>query len=66
MRSLQGSTALVAQQTPDGSEDQQEEWTWKDAKGNIRTRQELDDILAEHSRWVESQGKSGSTSGSES
>ena len=61
MRSLQGSTALVAQQTPDGSEDQQEEWTWKDAKGNIRTRQELDDILAEHSRWVQSEGKSGTS-----
>ena len=52
-------TALVAQQTTHGSEDQQEEWTWKDAEGNIRTRQELDDILAEHSRWVESEGKSG-------
>ena len=52
-------TALVAQQTTDSSEDQQEEWTWKDAKGNIRTRQELDDILAEHKDWVLSEGKSG-------
>ena len=52
-------TALVAQQTTDSSEDQQEEWTWKDAKGNIRTRQELDVILAEHKHWVQSEGKSG-------
>ena len=52
-------TTLVAQQTTDGSEDQQEEWTWKDAEGNIRTRQELDDILAESSHWMESSGKSG-------
>ena len=54
-------TGLVAQQTSDSSEDQQEEWTWKDAKGNIRTRQELDDILAEHKDWVESEGKSGAS-----
>ena len=52
-------TTLVAQQTTDSSEDQQEEWTWKDAKGNIRTRQELDEILAEHKHWVQSNGKSG-------
>ena len=52
-------TGLVAQQTSDSSEDQQEEWTWKDAKGNIRTRQELDEILAEHKHWLESKGKSG-------
>ena len=52
-------TALVAQQTTDSSEDQQQEWTWKDAKGNIRTRQELDDILAEHKHWVQSEQKSG-------
>ena len=52
-------TALVAQQTTDGSEGQEEEWTWKDAKGNIRTRQELDDILAEHKHWIQSVRKSG-------
>ena len=54
-------TALVAQQTTDSSEDQQEEWTWKDAQGNIRTRQELDDILAEHKHWVQWGGKSGTS-----
>ena len=54
--------ALVAQQLTDSSEDQEEEWTWKDGyKGNIRTRQELDDILVEHKHWVQSEGKSGTS-----
>jgi hypothetical protein len=32
---------------------QQKEWTWRDSEGKTRTRAELDEILAEHKRWLE-------------
>jgi hypothetical protein len=35
------------------------EWTWKDAKGNVRSRADLDAILAQHNRWLDSDRKSG-------
>jgi Pentapeptide repeats (8 copies) len=38
---------------------QSKEWTWKDAKGNVRSRADLDKILAQHKLWLESGGTSG-------
>ena len=34
-------------------------WTWADAKGRIKTRQDLDNTLADHKQWVTSAGTSG-------
>jgi len=42
------------------SAQQQEEWTWKDRDGKVRSRADLDEILKQHKLWVESGGKSGS------
>jgi len=41
------------------SEEQPKEWTWKDAQGNVRSRADLDAILAQHKLWVDSACKSG-------
>ena len=42
-----------------GSGQQPEEWTWRDAKGNVRSRADLDTILAQHKLWLDSHEKSG-------
>jgi len=53
-------TALLSLSLPLGaSGEQQKEWTWGDANGNIRSRGDLDEILAEHKLWEVSNGKSG-------
>jgi len=41
------------------SRQQQEEWTWKDSSGKVRSRADQDRILALHKLWLESEGKSG-------
>lgn len=38
---------------------QQNQWTWKDGQGRVRSRGDLDKILAQHKLWVESKGKTG-------
>jgi hypothetical protein len=37
----------------------EKEWTWKDAHGKVRTRADLDRILTEHKRWLDTKGESG-------
>lgn len=34
-------------------------WTWKDREGKVRSRADLDSILAAHKRWLETEHKSG-------
>jgi uncharacterized protein YjbI with pentapeptide repeats len=52
--------ALLCLAVPARASGQQpQEWTWKDAKGNVRSRADLDAILAQHKLWLES----GMTSG---
>jgi Pentapeptide repeats (8 copies) len=34
-------------------------WTWKDSKGVVRPRAELDSIIADHRKWAESKGAQG-------
>lgn len=34
-------------------------WTWKDSDGVVRSRAELDAILLEHKKWVETKGSEG-------
>ena len=41
------------------SAQQQEEWTWKDRDGKVRSQADLDEILKQHKLWLDSQGKSG-------
>lgn len=38
---------------------QEEEWTWKDRDGNVRSRAELDKILRQHKIWADSNHKFG-------
>ena len=53
-------TPLLCVSVPARASGQQaKEWTWKDAKGNVRSRADLDAILAEHKLWLNSGGKSG-------
>src|SRR6516164_5893687 len=53
-------TALLALSLPlRASGEQQKEYTCDDANGNIRSRGDLDEILAEHKLWEVSNGKSG-------
>jgi uncharacterized protein YjbI with pentapeptide repeats len=40
--------------------DRQTNWTWKDGKGNLRSRADLDEILKQHARWLQSNRQSGS------
>lgn len=44
---------------PRASGQQPKEWTWKDAKGNVRSRSDLDKILAQHELWLDSDTESG-------
>src|SRR5581483_8151270 len=37
----------------------EKEWYWKDAHGKLRTRPDLDNILAEHKRWLDTKGEAG-------
>ncbi|MGA2672142.1 MAG: pentapeptide repeat-containing protein [Terracidiphilus sp.] len=36
-----------------------EPWTWKDATGTVRSQAELDSILSENTKWVNSGGREG-------
>ena len=38
---------------------QPKEWTWKDAKRNVRSRADLDAILAQHDTWLDTSGEIG-------
>ena len=52
--------ALACLWLPLGAQGQQQKpWTWKDRNQMVRSRADLDEILAQHKLWVESKGKSG-------
>ncbi len=34
-------------------------WTWQDGTGVVRSRAELDSILSEHQKWVNTKGTEG-------
>ena len=57
-------TALLCLSVPpEASGQQPKEWTWRDPKGNVRSRADLDKILAQHKLWVDSGRKSGTQAG---